>query len=273
MILTMNTQAPEDASQADRDAAVDGGGLCDIRESDKSSVMSLWDHLEALRWVVVKSLVTVAITSTFCMLYASFLAELLQRPLAAVIPPVELVFAAPLDAFVSRIRLGLLGGVVAASPAILTFIWGFVTPALHARERRVARAAIGCGSAMFLLGIVFAYRLLYFGLPAVVQMGLGGARHLWSLQSYFSFCFRFLLAFGLIFELPVMLVALGRIGIIHADLLRRVRRYVVVGIFVAAAILTPPDALTQTLLALPLIVLYEVSIILVSLMQRRGKRI
>lgn len=236
---------------------------------DSGPEVSLWEHLEELRWVLIKCIATVSITTILGFCFTSLLSEVLQRPLQAISPPIELVFSAPLDAFLSRLKLALLAGIVFAIPFLLYFIWSFIAPGLYKRERRIAWGAIVFGSVMFVLGSVFGYRLLYYGLPALVEMGLTGARHLWSLARYFDFCFRFLLAFGLIFELPVVLVALGRLGLVQAAFLRRIRPYAIIGIFLVAALLTPPEPFTQLMLGLPLLLLYETSIVLVGLLQRK----
>ena len=229
--------------------------------------MSFWDHLEAMRWMLIKCIAVLVIATGLGLVFTNNVSEVLQRPLQAISPSVELIFSAPLDAFVARVKLGVLAGIILSIPFLLYFIWGFIAPGLHARERRVAWIAIISGSIMFVLGVTFGYRLLFFGLPAVVKMGLHDARHLWSLRSYLDFCFRFLLAFGVIFELPVVLVALGRLGLMQAATLRRFRAYAVIGIFLLAAIITPPDPLTQLMLGLPLLLLYEASIVMVGLTQ------
>jgi sec-independent protein translocase protein TatC len=230
--------------------------------------MTFWDHLEELRWALIKCIVVLVVATGLGLVFTNSVSEVLQRPLQAISPAVELIFSAPLDAFVSRVKLGVLAGIVLSIPFILYFAWDFIAPGLHEHERRVAWIAIIAGSMMFLLGVLFGYRLLFFGLPAVVNMGLHDARHLWSLRSYLEFCFRFLLAFGVIFELPVVLVALGRLGLVRAATLSRIRAYAVIAIFLLAAIITPPDPLTQLMLGLPLLLLYEASIVLVRLTQK-----
>ncbi len=229
---------------------------------------SFWEHLEELRWVLFRCLAVLGLTTTIGFGYASRIAGVLRRPLNAVEPAVELVFSAPLDALVSRLHVALLVGLLLGAPWMVYWIWLFVAPGLTSRERHVVRWALWVGSVFFGLGLVFAYHVLSMGLSAMVRFGLGGTRHLWSMHSYLVFCVRFLLAFGVVFELPVVLVALGRMGLLQAESLRVARPYVVVGLFVLAAVLTPPDPITQVLLALPLLLLYELAILAVRWLQR-----
>ncbi|MFW5997095.1 MAG: twin-arginine translocase subunit TatC [Verrucomicrobiota bacterium] len=234
--------------------------------------LDFWDHLEELRWVILKCLITLAITTMIGLLFASLLGDVLQRPLASMDIEVELIFTAPLDAFLVRLKLALLAGIVFAIPVLLYFIWQFLAPGLYEHERRLVWVAIIAGSVFFCVGAFFAYFLLFFGLPALIRMGLAGARHLWSLQSYLSFCFRFILAFGVIFELPVIVVTLARLGLLEAKTLQKIRPYAIIGIFVVGALLTPPDPFTQIMLGLPLVLLYEGSIVMVKWAEQRKEK-
>ena len=231
--------------------------------------MTFWDHLEELRWVILKSIIAIVTATVAAFFLTSYLGDLLQLPLENLKTDVKLIFMGPLDAFIVRLKLGLLGGIVFAIPFLLYFLWDFLAPGLYKHERRTAWIAIIAGSIFFCAGAVFAYFLLFFGLPALINMGLAGAEHMWSLRIYLNFCFRFLLAFGVIFELPVIIVTLARLGLIKADTLRKIRPYAVITIFILGAFLTPPDPFTQVMLGLPLILLYETSIFLASLAERK----
>lgn len=231
--------------------------------------LEFWDHLEELRWMILKCLLTLAITTAAGLIFTTALGDVLQRPLTSMDAEVELIFTGPLDAFLVRLKLALLAGVVFAIPMLLYFIWQFLAPGLYEHEKRLIWIAILAGSVFFCAGVVFAYFLLFFGLPALVRMGLAGARHMWSLQTYLSFCFRFLLAFGVIFELPVVVVTLARLGLLEAETLQKIRPHAIIGIFALGAFLTPPDPFTQVMLGLPLVLLYEFSIVMVKWAERR----
>ncbi|MCF7854316.1 MAG: twin-arginine translocase subunit TatC [Candidatus Pacebacteria bacterium] len=232
--------------------------------------MSFWDHLEEFRWMVLRCIAVLLVATGAGFAFTSATYGLLRRPLMALDNQVELVFSGPLDAFLIRLKLAVLTGVVLAVPFILAFIWRFVAPGLRAREKTVIWGAVAMGTVFFGVGALFGYYLLFFGLPALVRLGISGpgVRHLWSLKSYMDFCFRFILAFGVVFEFPVVTVALARLGLLEAATLRRIRPYAVIGIFVLAAFITPPDPVTQVMLGLPLLVLYEASIVVTGFMER-----
>ena len=238
---------------------------------DLEKHMSFWDHLEELRWTLLRCLAALFIATGIGFVFTSAIYGVLQRPLSSLGGRVELVFSGPLDAFLIRLKLAVLTGVILALPFMLAFIWRFVAPGLRGRERSVIWGAVAAGTVFFCVGAVFGYYLLFFGLPALVRLGVSGpgVRHLWSLKSYMDFCFRFVLAFGVVFEFPVITVALARLGLLEASTLRRIRPYAVIGIFVLAAFITPPDPVTQVMLGLPLLVLYEASIFVTGILERK----
>ncbi len=235
--------------------------------------MSFCEHLEELRWVLIKLLVILILGTGAGLFLAPAFYRALQLPLHSLRAEVELVFSGPLDAFLIRLKLGLLAGIILGLPFMLLVVWQFIAPGLHVRERRVAWLAVLLGTLFFCLGGGFGYLVLFQGLPTLVRMGVSGpgVRHLWSLRSYMDFCFRFILAFGAVFELPVVTVALARLGLVSAADLRRFRPYAIVGAFILAAILTPPDPYTQIMLGLPLVILYEASILMIRLLERGSK--
>lgn len=122
-----------------------------------------------------------------------------------------------------------------------------------------------------MVGAGFGYVVLFFGLSALVTLGLPGGQQMWTLANYLSFCVQFILVFGLIFEMPVILVALAWLGLLQASTLVKKRRHAIVLISIVAAILTPPDPFTMIMLGIPLVALYEVSILLARAVQDRGK--
>jgi sec-independent protein translocase protein TatC len=243
-----------------------------MNEIDRDKYMSFWDHLEEFRWMILRCLAVLVVTTGVGFAFTSLTYRVMQRPIESLGGGVELVFSGPLDAFLIRLKLAVLSGVVFALPFMLAFIWRFIAPGLRRREKTVIWGAVAAGTVFFAIGASFGYYLLFFGLPALVRLGVSGpgVRHLWSLKTYMDFCFRFVLAFGVVFEFPVITVSLARLGLLEAATLRRIRPYAVIGVFVLAAFITPPDPVTQVMLGLPLLLLYEASIFVTGLLERKS---
>jgi sec-independent protein translocase protein TatC len=176
----------------------------------------------------------------------------------------------PAEAFFAFLKVSLLGGVALAVPFIFYQIWRFISPGLYSRERRMVWPFIGWGTFCFIAGVCFCYFLvLPFGLKFLANFGSQFMDYKPAVSPYLSFVVRLTFAFGLVFELPVVLFFLGRVGIVNSQQLSRFRKFFLVLAFLMAAILTPPDVFTQILMAGPLLVLYEVSIQLVKVAERR----
>ena len=241
--------------------------------ADNGRRMTLWDHLEELRWVIFKSLAVLALATAAGLAFTEPVYALLQRPLGRLEEQgVELILATPLDAFLVKMKLAFLAGAVVSAPFVLGFIWSFVAPGLTAREKGAVRLGVGFGVLLFCAGIVFGYCLLPFGLAFLVSFTSPGVRNLWPMQRYIGFCLHLLLAFGLVFQLPVVLILLVRLGIVRSDTLAKRRPYAVVAALVVAAFLTPPDCISQIMLAVPILLLYEVSIVAGRWQERRLER-
>lgn len=223
--------------------------------------MSFWDHLEELRWVLLKSLGVLVLATGAGFALTGYVYRALEWPLSRVRDQVDLIYATPLAAFLVQIKLALLAGAVIAAPFILALVWSFVAPGLRQEERRAVWFGVGAGFVFFCAGITFGYVLLPWGIAFLVSLGAPGVRQLWSIDTYISFCLQLLLGFGIVFQLPVVLTILLRLGLVRAQTLARGRPYAVVIILVVAAVVTPTtDVFTQVALAAPLVVLYEVSI-------------
>lgn len=223
--------------------------------------MPLWEHLEELRWAIIKSLVVLVITTSVALAFTGPIYDLLLVPLADFRDQIKITFAKPLDAFLIKMALALLGGIFLALPFMLAFAWSFIAPGLTAKERKAVWLGVGWGVVFFACGVTFGYVLLPMCLKFLIAFGRPDVQQLWPLQVYIAFCFRLLLGFGIVFQLPVILNILIRLDLVTVETLTRKRPYAVIISFVVAAILTPPDVFTQILMALPLVCLYEVSII------------
>lgn len=191
----------------------------------------------------------------------------------------EIVFLknyGPLSAFMVAIKLALYGGLVLSLPFIIFFVGQFVMPALYRRERQFVLRALGVGGFLFLLGLVFCYFvLLQVALTATVEFSrwLGFGADEWRAEEYISFVCMFMLVMGICFELPIVILALVRVGLLDYDKLAKSRPYVVVGELILCAVLTPSgDPFTMLLMALPLHFLYEVSTIISWFWARRERR-
>ena len=177
-------------------------------------------------------------------------------------PPPELIFLKPMGMFLVKLEIVLVGGAILALPVLLFQIWLFVAPGLFNHERRYVSFIILSSTACFVAGALVAYLgVVPLALSFLAGMSEGtGVTPQYDIGFYIGFVLRLLVAFGAVFELPVATFFLAKVGVLTSDLMRRGRRYAIVLSFVLAALLTPPDPISQLLMALPLIVLYEISI-------------
>jgi sec-independent protein translocase protein TatC len=231
--------------------------------------MPFMEHLGELRVRIVRSLYGVLAGAAIALPFSQKIVDWLALPVTRL--GYELVFTAPAEAFWVQMKVGLFAGLFLSAPVILWQVWAFVAPGLHRHERKYAAPFVIVGSLMFLLGGSFA---LYVVTPYALTFLLGyarpGLKPMITIQNHIDFLLKFTLAFGLVFELPLALTLLARMGVVTARTLARHRKYAVLGAFVAAAILTPtPDAFNQALMAGPLIVLYEVGIVSARIFGRK----
>jgi sec-independent protein translocase protein TatC len=214
-------------------------------------------HLDELRRRIIVSLAAVAVCS--CLAFWK-----IQDILAfLMIPPVDhLVFFSPVEAFMEYCKLAFFTGIIVASPVVLFQLWSFVSPGLTGRERGVFLAAMPFSATLFIGGAAFAFfAVLPWALKFLINFPGPEVIPVISISKYLSFVIMLLLAFGIVFELPVAVFLLSKLGIISPQFLSKNRKYAILAIFVLAAVLTPtPDAFTQVMMAVPLIILYEISI-------------
>ena len=234
--------------------------------------LPLTTHLQELRKRLILSFVAVAGGFALCYTFAEKIFNILAAPLLEMIPTGgSLIFTSVAEAFFTYMKVAFIAGLILASPFVLYQIWAFVAPGLYRHEKKYVVPFVLAGSFFFAIGILFAY---YVALPIGFKFLLGFAtdfiKPLPSMKEYLSFSIKFLLAFGLVFEFPVVLVLLARIGVVNAKTLARQRKYAILLIFVFAAILTPPDIVSQVIVALPMIGLYELSILLSKLFGKKS---
>lgn len=254
---------------AGEEQALDAENLQDIR-------MSFLEHLGELRRRVVFSLIAVFIAFGICWLFVFEIFAFLQQPLLLAAPEEQSANLHQQDlaeVFFTLLKTALLAAVFAASPVVLYNIWKFVAPGLYPNEKRAVLPFIFMGTLFFFLGASFCYYLVIpLGYGFLFDFSAEIADPVLMIESYFALTIKLLLAFGIVFELPVATYFLSAIGVLtHRHLIKQWRIAVVVS-FLLAAMLTPPDVLTQMLLAGPMIILYAISIGVAWFQTRRRER-
>ena len=235
--------------------------------------LPLTAHLQELRKRLIFSFIAVGVGFILCYTFADSIFSILAAPLTNELMPKKgsLIFTGVAEAFFTYMKLAFIAGIIVTSPFILYQVWAFVAPGLYQKEKKYVIPFVLGGSLFFVLGILFGY---YVAIPVGFKFLLGYAtdiiKPMPSMKEYLSFSLKFLLACGLVFEFPVVLVLLAKIGIIDAKMLARQRKYAILLIFIFAAVVTPsPDMISQVLMALPLVGLYEVSILLSKIFGKR----
>ncbi len=243
-------------------------------------------HLEELRRRLIYCFVAIAIGGFISYFFKEKVIEILTSPLIAALKSQALnsgnkarilqtlIFTGPHEAFVAYIKLAFICGMVLAIPVILYHLWRFVAPGLYTHERKYLLPVICLSTVFFFLGILFGYFIVMpFGMKFFVSFTSSELMPLIRMKEYISFTSKFLFAFGIVFELPLFSLVLTKLGVINAGMLRKYRKYAILVIFVIAAILTPPDVLTQIMMAGPLLVLYEISILVSQVFGRKKKKV
>lgn len=242
------------------------------QESDGLSKMGILDHIEQLRWVVFKCVIVLILGTVGGLSFTAFLMGLVMHPVKPLIEAgrVEVFYHTPIAGFMVMLKLGLLAGVIFGLPAILYFIWQFVSPGLKHTEKKYGLFSLIVGFGSFLCGASFGYWFLKLGIPALLSFGFESIKQFWPISEYIGFCVKLILAFGIVFEMPVLFGLLSRLGLVSSEGLKSGRRYAFVIILVVGALLTPPDVISQVGLALPMYLLYELSIFVAKWQERKA---
>jgi sec-independent protein translocase protein TatC len=233
--------------------------------------MSFFDHLTELRTRIMWSLGAAGAGLAI----ALFFTERVMKYMIDHVLKIKPVFTTPTEAFWTYMKVAMIAGLFIAMPVLLWQVWAFVAPGLHKHERKYAAPFVIIGSLLFLLGGAFALLVVVpFAVNFLVSFGQQqGLQPMLSISSSVDFVLKFTLAFGLVFELPVIITLLSMIGVVTPQFLSKNRKYAILINFIIAAVLTPtPDVLNQTLMAGPLIILYEVGIISARIFGRRAAK-
>ncbi|MEO6848773.1 MAG: twin-arginine translocase subunit TatC [Chthoniobacterales bacterium] len=249
--------------------------LFSFRETGDTSKPFL-DHLEDLRRMLIKSIVVLAVFMMLGFTFRSQIARFVQHPLAAVNPKSvdNLQSLGVADSMMISFDLAFYAGIVLAFPFLLYFLAEFILPGLTPREKKAALPAALVGFGLFLSGAAFAY---YELLPQTLEWFYADAKSMgwvptWTVHEYYSFATQFIIAFGLAAELPVVILVLVRIGILNTAKLRKLRPYMLILVTTFAAVIVPTtDVLTLVLMAAPMYLLYEISILLAHWMEKKTR--
>ena len=227
----------------------------------EEEALSLRDHLMALRKVIIHCVIAVGIG--FLISFYFLIDPLLDWITAPIVERgVQVIYTAVSEALTTKLKVAVVTGVVLAFPVIIWQVWEFIRPALYPHEQRSFRRFFFFALLLFMVGIVFCYGAVFFlAIDFFMVSGEGLATPMLSLDKYINFLFGFLLPFGVAFMLPVFLYITTKLGLTTPEMLASKRKFVILGIFVLAAILTPPDVVSQVLLGLPMLALYEVGIL------------
>lgn len=239
---------------------------------DDPPLLSFWDHLEELRWRLIKAVIALVLGGVASLFFSDQILAFLLRPLSELGDKVRLVNLSPLSMIMVRLYIAIIVGLLVGLPVIVYQAWSFVAPGLYRDERRAVPWVLLSTLLLFVLGAFLSYSMMPFLFRVLVEAGYQGVENYWNIREYIGFLLGFMGAFGVVFEMPVAVYILSVVGIATPEGLRRSRKYAVVFIFVLSAFLTPsPDPFSQIAMALPLLLLFEISIGVSALVHRRKR--
>lgn len=250
--------------------------------------MPFWSHLEELRKRIVRSLILVAVGFGICFNYSENILRVLMWPMntkmalqfsypfISVTPnasPQKLHYATLIEPFWSHLKISLIAGIMLVFPFIMYQLWKFIAPGLLQKERKYVGYFVFFSSLFFGIGVLFCYLLLLpFAIPFLLTYKTEDLIAIIRIGDYIDFVLKFLLASGVVFELPLIIVLLSRMGIVSPDWLAKYRKFAFLGAFIIGAILTPtPDVFNQTIMSIPIYLLYEIGILFARMFGRKKK--
>lgn len=238
-------------------------------EQKNEKNLTIVEHLTELRKRLIYSSIVLLVAVAVAYNYS----EMIVKHIVDIAGNINFVFIAPAELLMSYVKIAVIGGFVVAGPFLVLQIWLFVSPGLTKSEKRTIAVSLFVGGIFFIIGVVFAYLII---LPLMLQFFMGfqieQIEEMISFSNYLTFVINTLLSFGIIFELPIVMVIFTKFHIIKVDFIKKNRKYAILLIFIAAAILTPPDVITQMLLAGPMILLFEMGVVFSSLVEKKDKK-
>ena len=227
------------------------------------------EHLSELRKRLIYSVIFLLIFTVISYKFS----DLIVTDMINKAPSISFIFIAPAELFMSYLKIAFIFGAVLAFPVILYNIWMFLRPGLNTDERRLILRALISGSFLFIIGAIFGYLVV---LPMTINFftsfQIEEIRAMISFSNYLSFTTSFILAFGLVFEVPIIMVIVVKLGITNTEVLKQNKKVAVLIIFILAAILTPPDMVSQTLLAIPMIILFEIGLYFAKAVEKKKNK-
>jgi len=250
--------------------------------------MSFWSHLEELRKRLIRSVLAIAVGFGVCFNYSEDILKLLLGPMntkltigssfpfISIVPnqvQQKLHYTTLIEPFWAHLKIALIAGIMLVFPVIMYQLWKFISPGLHPKERRYVGLFVSLSTIFFCIGVVFCYALLLpFAIPFLLTYKTENLIAIIKIGDYIDFVLKFLLACGIVFELPLLIVLLSRLGIVSPDLLAKYRKYAFLMAFILGAILTPtPDVFNQTILSIPIYLLYEIGILASRIFGKKKK--
>ena len=245
----------------------------DDEEDPEERPMTLLEHLGELRVRLVRSFLAVTVAFFVCYAFARELFYYLSLPLLKVMPAdSKFIYTGVAEGFFVDLKVSFVAAVFVACPFLFYQIWAFIAPGLYEEEKRYVTPLALCSAIFFLGGATFCYFVVFpFAFEFFMSYSTDNIVAMLSINEYLSFALKMLIAFGLIFEMPLFSFFLARMGLVTAARMRAVRKYSVLAVFIIAAILTPPDVFSQIMMALPMLVLYEISILVAAAFGKRAK--
>jgi len=239
----------------------------DDTQQTPNGELTFVEHLEELRKRLIISVLAVLVGTGLCYAFIDKIVTVLEMPAGEL----SFIYISPPELFVTYVRVAVIGGIVVASPILLFEFWRFVEPALEKRERRHLLFALFMGIVFFVVGVAFAYSVV---LPIAIEffavrLSSEGILPSFSIAYYIGFVTSTLLAFGIVFQLPLFVMLLASLGLVTPAFLRKHRKVVILVIVALSAFLTPPDVISQLLLAGPIMLLYEFSVFVTVLITRK----
>ncbi|WP_325224840.1 twin-arginine translocase subunit TatC [Schnuerera sp.] len=231
---------------------------------DETKKMTIIMHLEELRKRIILCLVALLIASIIGFTFVDNIRKLLLLPAGEI----ELIYISPAEALIVNIRMAILFGIILAMPIFVYQFLAFILPALYKNEKKILIPTVFAMFAMFIIGVLFSYKIVFpFTITFFLKFATSDLVPMFTITQYISFTTKFLMIFGVVFQLPLLFLILGILNVVNASLLSKSRKYAIIAIAVIAAIITPPDVISQLMIIVPLWILFEIGILLVRVVQ------